>query len=154
MSLVPDRNESIYAIANGSASAGYQCLCGRIAVRGGAPREVLRRALSGRYTPLFGNALWSEYEDVLARPLWTSVTTAAERRLVVATLAHQGQWVSVYYGWRPNLRDEGDNHLIELAVAGSAAAVVTHNVGDMHSGEMAFPDLRIVTPAECLEVFP
>ncbi len=121
---------------------------------GGASREVLRRALSGHYTPLFGNALWSEYEDVLGRPLWTPVTTAAERRVVVAAFAHQGQWVSVYYGWRPNLRDEGDNHLIELAVAGNAAAVVTHNVGDMRSGEMVFPDLRIITPAECLEVFP
>ena len=118
---------------------------------GGASREVLRRALSGRYTPLFGNALWSEYDDVLGRPLWTP---AAERRIVAAALAHQGQWVSVYYGWRPNLRDEGDNHLIELAVAGNAAAVVTHNVGDMRSGEMVFPDLRIITPAECLEVFP
>lgn len=114
----------------------------------------MRRALSGHYTPLFGNALWSEYEDVLGRPLWTPVTTAAERRVVVAAFAHQGQWVSVYYGWRPNLRDEGDNHLIELAVAGNAAAVVTHNVGDMRSGEMVFPDLRIITPAECLEVFP
>lgn len=120
---------------------------------GGASREVLRRALSGSYTPLFGNALWSEYEDVLGRPLWTPATTAAERRVVVAALAHQGQWISVYFGWRPNLRDEGDNHLIELAVAGNAAAVVTHNVGDMRRGEMVFPGLRIITPAECLEVF-
>ncbi len=32
--------------------------------------------------------------------------------------------MTVYYGWRPNLPDEGDNHLIELALAGSAQAIV------------------------------
>lgn len=122
--------------------------------QGGASRQVLRRALEGRYTPLFGNALWSEYEDVLGRPLWQPTTTDVERRAVLAALAHQGQWVSVYYGWRPNLPDEGDNHLIELAVAGGAAALVTHNVGDLRQGELLFPSLRILTPAQCLEVFP
>jgi hypothetical protein len=30
--------------------------------------------------------------------------------------------------WRPNLRDEGDNHLVELAIAGGAEAIVTYNV--------------------------
>jgi hypothetical protein len=29
------------------------------------------------------------------------------------------------YGWRPHLRDEGDNHLVELAIAGGAEAIVT-----------------------------
>ncbi|MCX5875019.1 MAG: PIN domain-containing protein, partial [Deltaproteobacteria bacterium] len=38
---------------------------------GGASREVLRRALRGEYVPLFGNALWLEYEDLLGRPVWT-----------------------------------------------------------------------------------
>jgi predicted nucleic acid-binding protein len=37
---------------------------------GGTSREVLRRALLGRYEPLFGNALWSEYRDLLGLPVW------------------------------------------------------------------------------------
>jgi len=36
---------------------------------------------------------------------------------VLAALAQRGRWVSVYFGWRPNLPDEGDNHLFELALA-------------------------------------
>ena len=28
----------------------------------------------------------------------------------------------MYYGWSPNLPDEGDSHLIELALAGGAQA--------------------------------
>jgi predicted nucleic acid-binding protein len=32
---------------------------------GGASRAVLRRALGGGLQPLFGNALWMEYQDLL-----------------------------------------------------------------------------------------
>ena len=84
---------------------------------GGASRAVVRRALGGRLQPLFGNALWMEYLDLLGRPVWGNVTTADERHEGLAALARQARWVTVYYGWRPNLPDEGDNHLIELALA-------------------------------------
>jgi len=118
---------------------------------GGASRAVLRHILLGRYRPLFGNALWSEYEDLLGRDLWTDQTTPAERQMLLAALARAGKWVSTYYGWRPNLRDEGDNHLIELAVAGHAQAIVTHNVKDLRSGELLWPHLRVLTPSQCLK---
>lgn len=120
---------------------------------GGASREVVRRCLQGQYRPLFGNALWLEYEDVLARDVWTESTTPTERLQVLAALVQSGRWVSVYYGWRPNLPDEGDNHLIELAVAGNAAAIVTHNVRDVARGELLWKSLRVLTPAHCLEEF-
>ena len=119
----------------------------------GASRQVVRHCLQGRYRPLFGNALWLEYEDVLGRDLWTDATTPAERLQVLAALVRAGRWVSVYYGWRPNLPDEGDNHLIELAVAGNAAAIVTHNVRDVARGELLWKSLRVLTPAQCLEEF-
>jgi predicted nucleic acid-binding protein len=56
--------------------------------------------------------------------------------------------------WRPNLRDEGDNHLIELALAGSAMAIVTRNVRDVAQGELKFPALHVLTPELFLEKFP
>ncbi len=118
---------------------------------GGASREVLRKALTGNFLPLFGNALWLEYQDVLGRPVWGESTTPAERLRVLAALASQGRWVAVYYGWRPNLPDEADNHLIELALAGSAAAIITHNVRDLRRGELRLGNLQILTPAQCLE---
>lgn len=58
---------------------------------GGASREVLRRVLQGQAMPLFGNALWQEYEDLLGRDVWTDATTADERRQVLAALAHAGR---------------------------------------------------------------
>lgn len=117
----------------------------------GASRVILRRALLGELTPLFGNALWLEYQDVLHRPIWDNLTSQEDRVQVLAALAKQGQWVTVYYGWRPNLPDEGDNHLIELALAGNASAIITHNVRDFRSSDLKFANLRILTPAEYLE---
>jgi len=121
---------------------------------GGASRVVVRRALEGKFLPLFGNALWSEYQDLLARPVWGDATSATERQQVLAALAKQGRWVTVYYGWRPNLPDEADNHLIELALAGGAQAIVTHNLRDVPRGELKLGSLRVLTPAQCLEVWP
>ena len=118
---------------------------------GGASRAVLRRALGGSLQPLFGNALWMEYQDLLDRPVWGEATTADERRQVLAALALLGRWVTVYYGWRPNLPDEGDNHLIELALAGGALAIVTHNLRDLRGGDLRLGNLRVLTPAQCLE---
>ena len=118
---------------------------------GGASRAVLRHALEGKFQPLFGNALWMEYQDLLGRPVWGDATTPDERLAVLAALAKQGRWVTVYYGWRPNLPDEADNHLIELALAGGAAAIVTHNLRDIKGDELRLCNLRVLTPAQCLE---
>ena len=118
---------------------------------GGASRMVLRRVLEGKFQALFGNALWSEYQDLLGRPVWGEGTNADGRQQVLAALARQGRWVTVYYGWRPNLPDEADNHLIELALAGGAQAIVTHNLRDLRGGELRLGKLRVMTPAQCLE---
>jgi predicted nucleic acid-binding protein len=61
------------------------------------------------------------------------------------------RWTNIYYGWRPNLRDEGDNHVIELAVAGGASAVITKNVRDFQGAELQFPGLRVLSPEEMLK---
>jgi len=59
--------------------------------------------------------------------------------------------VTVYFGWRPNLPDEGDNHLIELALAGGAQAIVTHNLRGLRGGQLQLGTLQLVSPAQCLE---
>lgn len=114
----------------------------------GASREVLRRCLLGRYEPLMSQALFAEYESVLARPelFLRSPVSNEERHALWAAIISRSLWVRVYYLWRPNLPDEADNHVVELAVAGNAEAIVTHNTRDFRRNELRFPGLTVVTP--------
>ena len=98
----------------------------------------------------------AEYEDVLGRSeLFTnSVLSAKERIEVFDGFLNRCRWVEVFYAWQPNLPDEADNHLIELGVAAQADAIVTRNLRNLSRGELKFPTLRVLTPEQCLEVFP
>ena len=131
-------------------------LVGALLRGGGASRRVLRACLSGPYQALMDAALFTEYEDVLAREaLWQkALVPADEREAVFDALVSRSRWVEVFFAWRPNLPDEADNHLVELAVAGNALAIVTRNTRDLTRGELLFPGLRILTPEQCLKEFP
>lgn len=119
----------------------------------GAARAVLRSALRGEIKPLFGNALLAEYEDLLARErLWTRCPLSEiERGRLLDALLSVSDWVRIHFLWRPNLTDEGDNHILELAIAGGAEVIVTANVRDFGRSELLFPGLRIVTPGDFLK---
>ncbi len=118
----------------------------------GPNREVLRHCLKGLYNPLISNALFQEYEDVSSRDniLGKCPLTLAEIRELLNSFYSVCQWVPIYYLWRPNLPDESDNFLIELAVAGNATCIVTNNVKHMKASELTFPDLHVLTPEELL----
>jgi putative PIN family toxin of toxin-antitoxin system len=118
----------------------------------GPSRALIRQCLLGDYVPLMGNALFAEYESVIGRPSVVSkcpLDTAAMTDLLAAFLS-VCEWINVYYLWRPNLRDEGDNHLIELAVAGNAIAIATNNLRDFQGADLLFPNLLITTPEQML----
>jgi predicted nucleic acid-binding protein len=96
-----------------------------------------------------GTTLFAEYEAVLTRDeLFRKCTlTAREREELLDAFLSVCQWTRIYYAWRPNVPDESDNHLVELAVAGGAQAIVTKNVRDLAAMELRFPELRVVSPA-------
>ena len=119
---------------------------------GSAAREVLRQCLQGNYQPLMGNALFTEYQDVMNRdeikakcPL-----SESEAKDLLADFMSVCQWVKIFYLWRPNLKDEADNHLIELAIAGNAQIIVTRNVSDFKRSQLQFPQIKILKPEEIL----
>jgi uncharacterized protein len=118
----------------------------------GPAREVIRRCLKGDYRVLMGNALFTEYESVIGREeIKTRCSLSeGETREIFAAFVAVCEWVSVYYLWRPNLKDEADNHLIELAIARNARTIVTNNTGDFQNTELLFPELSIVKPENLL----
>jgi putative PIN family toxin of toxin-antitoxin system len=118
----------------------------------GPSRELIRRCLKREYQPLMGNALFSEYESVMRREeiIAKCPLTQAEIYTLVASFMSVSQWISIYYLWRPNLKDEADNHLIELAVAGNAQIIATNNVRDFQNSQLLFPNLSILKPEEII----
>ncbi|MDD1415287.1 putative toxin-antitoxin system toxin component, PIN family [Dolichospermum sp. ST_con] len=118
----------------------------------GSSREIIRRCLKGEYQPLMGNALFLEYESVMQREEIISKCslTSGEIYTLLASFMSISQWISIYYLWRPNLKDEADNQLIELAVAGNAQIIVTKNVKDFQNAELVFPNLSILRPEEII----
>jgi putative PIN family toxin of toxin-antitoxin system len=129
---------------------------GAILSPAGENRQVLRACLLGRARPLMGAALFHEYEDLLGRAalMVKSPLTPRERDTLLAAFLSAAEWIKVYFLWRPNLPDEADNHLIELALAGSAQSIVSHNLGDLQQGDLRFPSLRIQSPRQFLATLP
>ena len=118
----------------------------------GLNREMIRRCLQREYQPLMGNALSAEYESVMERPEIISKCRLNREEIdhLLNAFLNVSEWVEIYYSWRPNLRDEGDNHLIELAVAGNAKIVATNNIRDFRAAELSFPNISILTPAQII----
>lgn len=98
-------------------------------------------------------ALYAEYEDVLGRKrLWERARlSATEREELLDVFLARCSWRRIFFSWRPNLQDEGDNHLIELAIAGAASGIVTRNVRDFARAQLRFDHLRIWPPETLLE---
>ncbi len=128
-------------------------LVGAMIRGGGLNRMVIRACLNGRLRPILGQSLFLEYEDVMNRRglFAASPISALERERLLDAFLSICEWTLVYYRWRPNLRDEADNHIFELAVAGAGTSV-TNNVADFRAAEIVFPSVRVLTPQQVLEV--
>lgn len=120
--------------------------------KGGPAREVLRLCLKGQCTPLISTALFLEYEAVRTRPEIRQLCPLTDNEIeqLLSAFFSVCEWVHIHYLWRPNLRDEGDNFLIELAVAGNASSIVTNNIKDLLGAELTFAGLRVLKPEQIL----
>lgn len=119
----------------------------------GASHRIVAACFRGECLPLMGAALLAEYEDVLGRAelFESSRLKAAEREELLDIFLAACSWTRIYFAWRPNLPDEADNHLVELAVAGGARFVVTRNLRDVARMELRFPELRVLSPEDFLK---
>jgi predicted nucleic acid-binding protein len=102
--------------------------------------------------PLLTPALFLQYEDVLKRPeqLRVSGLTLAQVDQRLAAIAGAAESVTVYFLWRPQLPDPGDELVFEAAINGRAEALVTYDMRHFAAAAARF-GLRIVEPVEVLE---
>ncbi|MFA6019735.1 MAG: putative toxin-antitoxin system toxin component, PIN family [Rhodospirillales bacterium] len=114
----------------------------------GANRKLVRLCLQGRIEPLMGVALFAEFESLMARRdvFRKCALNEAERNELLDSFLGACRWVPVYFLWRPNLPDEADNHLVELAAAGGASVIATNNVRDFVGEQMRFLGIEAMSP--------
>ena len=121
----------------------------------GASAALLRAARSGRVTLAATAPLCLEYEGVCSRPEHVVAAGFAPADLAVFldTVMNLVEPVEVWFLWRPQLRDPGDELVLEAAANGQAAAIVTFNRRDFRPAASRF-GLDILLPAEAIRRVP
>lgn len=122
---------------------------------GNAARKVLRLCFLNQVQPIMGTSLFLEYEELTARNsvFEKSILNSMQRMELLDDFLSTCKWIDIYYLWRPNLRDEADNHLLELAVAGNAKYLITRNLKDFSNSDLLFPEIHILDPVEFLAIY-
>lgn len=117
----------------------------------GASFYILQLIRNRKITIALSLPVFAEYEDVLKRPekIKDLELTKSDIDKVLRFLAYIAKPTTIYYLFRPNLKDEKDNVFIELSLASNADFLITNNTKDfIKSNELKFDDISVVTPAE------
>lgn len=117
----------------------------------GASFALLRAIRDKRLIALATPTLFLEYEDVLKRSdqRQVSMLSLIDIEDFLDALAASIEPVDVHLRSRPQLRDPGDEMVLEAAINGRADALATHNIRDFREAGPRF-GIRIARPAELL----
>src|SRR5438105_1366092 len=117
----------------------------------GASAAILRAARQGRTTLLLSVALALEYESVCGRAEHRLASGLSEREVdvFVTALIAMAEPVETHFLWRPQLRDPGDEMVLEAAINGRADALVTFNVRDFGTVPARF-GIEVMIPREAI----
>ncbi|HKR67040.1 MAG TPA: putative toxin-antitoxin system toxin component, PIN family [Thermoanaerobaculia bacterium] len=117
--------------------------------RRGASFEVLSRIGKGTFEIAVSVSLVLEYESVLLRHVPQSPFTENDIRDLIDYLCDSAVWQEIFFLWRPYLRDPNDDLILELAVAATCDAIVTHNTRDFGGAEQL--GIQVMTPGTFLQ---
>lgn len=117
--------------------------------RRGASFAILSE-LGKSWTPLISVPLIFEYEAVAKREITRLKIPEQTVEVVIRAFCFYGQPVNVHFRFRPALPDPGDEFLLDLAIAGQADAIVTHNVRHFRGTDQF--GINVLTPPEFLRI--
>ena len=118
---------------------------------GGASAAILRAARYGTVTLLVSVPLGMEYEAVCSESEHRLAAGLSEREVEIFldALLAMAEPVKTHFLWRPQLRDPGDEMVLEAAVNGRADALVTFNVRDFGTVPARF-GIELIIPREAI----
>lgn len=118
---------------------------------GGASAALLRAARAGRMTLVATAPLCIEYEDVCSRSEHLRAAGFGSTELAIFLDAVVGlvEPVDAWFLWRPQLRDPGNELVLEAAVNGQAAIIASFNRRDFLPGAARF-GVEVLLPGQAL----
>lgn len=102
------------------------------------------------YRPVVSVPLVLEYEDALLRSLQASVLSEEDIGDLLDFICSAATHQEIFYLWRPLLKDPGDDHVLEVAVAAGVDYLVTHNLADFSGAETV--GIKVITPQQLLRI--
>lgn len=117
----------------------------------GASAALLMAARRGMVTMLANVALALEYEATCQRAehVVAAGLKPAQVAVFIDAIIAMAEPVESHFLWRPQLRDPADELVLEAAVNGRAAAIVTFNGQDFGAVPMQF-GVEVLSPADVI----
>lgn len=116
----------------------------------GASFHLVQKLGSPQFQPVISPPLCLEYEDVLCRPGMLPGLTPEDIADFLDYFLSVSIECRIHFLWRPHLPDPKDDLVLELALAGGAGFIITHNSRDFQGVEAL--GIRVVTPDDFLGI--
>jgi len=116
--------------------------------RRGASFEILSRLGRGTFDIVISVPLAIEYDSAIRRNRGAGGLTEDDAQVFADYICGVARRQSIFFLWRPLLRDPNDDMVAEVAVAAGSQTIVSHNVRDF-AGVDKF-GIEVVTPGEFL----
>jgi putative PIN family toxin of toxin-antitoxin system len=117
--------------------------------RQGASYRLLTLIDSGLFAANISVPLILEYEEVAKRMVGRIGLTAEDIDDILDYICRVAKRRTVFYLWRPLLRDPQDDMILELAVVGNCSYIITYNQRDFQGAERF--GIRVATPKAFLQ---
>ena len=118
--------------------------------RRGASFQLVKKLGSTQFQPVISPPLCLEYEDVFRRPGLLPGFTEEDIGDFLDYFLSECVECRIYFLWRPHLPDPKDDLVLELALAGNAPFIITHNIRDFQGVDAL--GIRAVTPDDFLRI--
>ena len=119
--------------------------------KNGASHYILNLIQDRKVRLAISVPVFTEYRDVLLRKksLEDLGLNKKDIQAVLEFIAYIGIPFTIFYSFRPNLKDEADNLFVELAITSNSKYLITSNTKDYLKGnDLSFEDLSVITPSD------
>jgi putative PIN family toxin of toxin-antitoxin system len=117
----------------------------------GASYQLISKLPSSKFELAVSIPLYLEYQDVLLRPeVKPGNISNADVISFVRKILDYSHKQSIYFRWRPWLKDPNDDMILELAIASQSSYIVTFNLRDFQNIELF--GIEAISPSDFFEI--